>query len=415
MVILTLLAWATQTLFHQWGYGGLILETGPAPAEQDSAPYLPPAPNLTPTLAPNLVPDLTIPLAPALEAPEAPAEPQPLGITLELRSQIRADGTKLTLRDVCRWSDDDRAVMEPVADLVLTRLSDTPGVRRVSVDQIKDVLHDAGMNLSIIRFSGAAACAVYVGDAQTKAPLDVATTRPAGGAAPAAVPVPIVADAPQTPLRDLLLADLHEQLKMSAQQVQVDFDPKDANILALTSPRCRIDFDGTRTAGALGAVAWRVRIQDGTDERTLTINATARAWEDQLVLTRPLSRGQAFLKGDIAPRRVLVEKPTTQPLTADDAVLAQVAARDLKRGDVLTVADVDMPQIVRAGQFMTVGLKVGDATVQTVATALDAGKKGSTIRARNDANGQVYRVRITAPDTGTEISSDDAVSTTGNN
>ena len=25
LVALTLLAWATQTLFHQWGYGGLIL------------------------------------------------------------------------------------------------------------------------------------------------------------------------------------------------------------------------------------------------------------------------------------------------------------------------------------------------------------------------------------------------------
>ena len=31
MVILTLLAWATQTLFHQWGYGATIGETANGP------------------------------------------------------------------------------------------------------------------------------------------------------------------------------------------------------------------------------------------------------------------------------------------------------------------------------------------------------------------------------------------------
>jgi flagella basal body P-ring formation protein FlgA len=215
----------------------------------------------------------------------------------------------------------------------------------------------------------------------------------------------------QTALKDLLLADLHERLKLSAQQVQVDFDTKDAAILALTTPRCRIDFDGNQTAAALGAVSWQVRIQDGADERTVTINASARAWEDQLVLTRPLSRGQTIMKGDIAPRRVLVEKPTTQPIAAVDAVVAQVAARDLKRGDVLCARDIDLPQIVRAGQFMTVSLNVGGDEVKTVATALEGGKQGSTIGARNGATGEVYRVRVTAPDTGVEISGDDIVST----
>jgi len=29
MVILTILAWATQTLFHQWGYGGVVFPNAP--------------------------------------------------------------------------------------------------------------------------------------------------------------------------------------------------------------------------------------------------------------------------------------------------------------------------------------------------------------------------------------------------
>ena len=403
MVILTLLAWATQTLFHQWGYGGLILDAG---ASDSYA-----ATRSTAALDPKPEPAFV-----SAVAPLAPADIQPLGITLELRSQVKADGTGLTVRDVCRWSEDAQPAMEPYAELVLMRLSGTPGIRRISVDQIKDALHDAGVNLSIIRFSGAATCAVYIGDATPMTPLDVATTQPADDSlAVAPSPSPIVADAAQTPLKDLLLADLHERLKLSAQQVQVDFDANDAAVLALTTPRCRIDFDGSQTATALGAVCWQVRIQDGADERTVRINANARAWEDQLVLTRPLSRGQAFMKGDVAARRMLVEKPTTQPIADPAAVVAQVASRDLKRGDVLGVGDVDSPQIVRAGQFMTVSLNVGGDEVKTVATALDGGKQGSTIRARNGANGQVYRVRVTAPDTGVEIAGDVVSSTDASN
>src|SRR3954463_7469004 len=38
MVILTILAWATQTLFHQWGYGGLILPTAGTPVIANASP-----------------------------------------------------------------------------------------------------------------------------------------------------------------------------------------------------------------------------------------------------------------------------------------------------------------------------------------------------------------------------------------
>jgi hypothetical protein len=259
MVILTLLAWATQTLFHQWGYGGVIL-----PGRlSDSAPF-----EVT----------TTIPV------PE-PTNIQPLEIMLELRPQIKAQGSKLTLRDVCRWPDQDAAALEPVADMVVARVGDSPGAggaaAAVSVDQIKSALHDAGVNLSAVRFSGAATCAVIVGDASPSNDTNQVIID--------------ASQAPQTSLKDLLLADVHERLKLGAQQVQVDFDPKDAKLLAITSPNCRIDFDAGQSGQTLGPVVWSVVIQDGTTERMATIAAAARMGEEQLVLTRPLSRGQAIL------------------------------------------------------------------------------------------------------------------------
>jgi flagella basal body P-ring formation protein FlgA len=402
MVILTLLAWATQTLFHQWGYGGLILD-GVVPDNTTTA-----------TTAATAAP---LPAQTPAPLPAPAPEVEPIEITIELRSQIKAEGSKLTLRDVCRWSDQDQLVLEPVADMVVTRLSDTPGVRQVTVDQIKSALHDAGVNLSAIRFSGAASCAVVVGNADVAVPVNSESAkRQAADGDRVAAPKPIVADVAQTPLKDLLLADIRERLKMSADQLQVDFDAKDAAVLAITSPKCRIDFDAGETGKTLGPVVWNVVIQNDMSEQKATIAATARAWEDQVVLTRPLSRGQAFMKNDLAPRRVLVDTPTAQPVTNVDDALGQVASRAMKRGDVLTVADTDAPVIMQAGQPITVSLKIGDNTVDTIATAMDSGKKGSAIRARNNANGDIYRVRVTALDAGTQITDDnDNIVSTGTN
>src|SRR5439155_24482000 len=110
---------------------------------------------------------------------------------------------------------------------------------------------------------------------------------PAPASAPAA-PRGALAEAPQTALKDLLLADLQERLKLNARQLAVDFDAKDAQILALTTPLNRLDFDD-RDAAALGKVRWNVVIQTDAGDRTATLRATARQWEDQLVLTRGLS------------------------------------------------------------------------------------------------------------------------------
>src|SRR5688500_14429798 len=110
MVILTLLAWATQTLFAQWGLGGLILPA-PAPAPAPATASTPSASSFGP--------------APAAAA--APVERISAGggggATIELQPLARfADEGKIRLRDVCKWSDADAGIMEPLADTLIANL-----------------------------------------------------------------------------------------------------------------------------------------------------------------------------------------------------------------------------------------------------------------------------------------------------
>jgi len=389
MVILTLLAWATQTLFKQWGYGGIIL------------------------------PDAQASYLPAAGAPGA--------AILELRGRVDATGDVVTLRDVCRWSSQDGGALDSLGDLVLARFGRTgvtaAGVRKVTVNDVRAALHDAGASVAGIEISGAAACAVVRGDVteeqisqvmsaespQLPAEADGGTslspaTRPSDGDAlpggtPAAAEPVAIADVPQTALKDLLVNDLLERLALAKENVQITFDPADEATLNLTSPRQAFQIDSAR-AGQLGPVAWDIVIKSDQGERKVTVSGKLAAWEDQVVLTRPLSRGQAILQRDVASRRVLVEQLTEEKLGKPEEAIGAVAARALKSGELLTADAVTEPQAVQAGDFVTVSMKIGTSQVETVARALDAGARGKSIRAKNEANGQVYQVKITGPGAG---------------
>src|SRR4051812_21717429 len=132
MIALTILAWATQTLMHQWGFGAEIrAEDQQQPTEKF-----------------------------------VPADAMSRGATLELRPEATISTPEIKLRQVCRWSDADRAAVAPLAEMVIGRVTDTSPFKSISLDEIKTVLHDAGVNLASINFVGTTTCTVNRGDVQ---------------------------------------------------------------------------------------------------------------------------------------------------------------------------------------------------------------------------------------------------------
>jgi hypothetical protein len=106
LLALTILAWATQTLFAQWGRGAEVARramarlTGARRAGREGRAYV---------------------------ARDALA-----GATLELRGEAKVYGGEVKLKQVCRWSAADAATFAPVADLVIARLDarrPVPGAR----------------------------------------------------------------------------------------------------------------------------------------------------------------------------------------------------------------------------------------------------------------------------------------------
>ena len=397
MVILTILAWATQTLFHQWGFGADVAARERATAS--------PAERFVPGTARFAA-----------------------GATLELRPEATVLGAEVRLKQVCRWSAADAAVFAPLADLVLVRLKDGEPFKPVTLDQVRTTLHDAGVNLAVVRFSGPTSCTVARSDVEfdeQDALLEWANAKERGarGEEKSAVTAsdratqPVAAaelvadqpieDAPQeleTPtLRNLLIHDLAVRLRVSPEDLHVAFNPKDDAALRLAEPQFKFDIQPKRVRN-LGAVSWEVQILTGGGgaagprrSQKMAIAATARAWQRQVVLAKPLSFKQTIRASDVAERRILVDVLDDQPLLALKQVVGQQAAREMKPGLVLTSKMVQPVPLARSGQFVTVVLSRGGVSIKSVARAMEDGSYGQTIKVKNEATKDVYEVVLTGP------------------
>jgi flagella basal body P-ring formation protein FlgA len=383
LVLMTILAWATQTLLHQWGYGQEV----PSVPLSDAA-VLAAMPDAAG--GEKFVPD---------DANSTPAG------TLELRQDASVYGADITLKQVCRWSDADAGVFTPIADLTLVHLADGVSSRTITVEDIRQTLHGAGVNIAMINFSGVTGCAVTRSDVQTggntQAPVQQwidaqqpSSAKPA--AASALAQNAGAADPNFHTLHDLLVSDLSQRLSILPENLQLTFSPEDERVISLAEPCFRFDIRPSR-ARALGNVSWDVKILTETSSKKMTINAVARAWESQLIVARPLTIHTVLSDSDFTIRRVLVDSLSDHQLLTMDQCVGQQAATDLRSGVVMTAQLVEAVPLVKAGQLVTVNLTRGTVQLRAVARALEQGALGQTIKVRNENTRDLLDVTITGP------------------
>jgi flagella basal body P-ring formation protein FlgA len=372
LVILTILAWATQTLLHQWGFSQVIssaVDLSDMPASADEK-FIPNAADSTPSG------------------------------TLELRADATVNGPDVKLKQVCRWSDTDAAVFTPIADTTLLQFSGSESFRTISMEEINQTLHEAGVNIAMINFTGATSCTITRSDAQADSQQTIQqwidTQQPAAGST---TPVQsLAADAKPDPnfhtLRDLLIADLSQRLNIPTQTLQLTFSAQDDKLLSLAEPIFKFDVEPSR-ARALGNVSWQVTVQTDSASRKVTVNATARAWLDQVIVAQPLAIHKVLEAADFTTRRILVDSMPDRQLLHIDQCVGQEAAEDLPPGTVMTAQLVNAIPLVKPGQLVTIELRHGSVELRSVARAMEQGSLGQTVRVRNENTRDMLDVTVT--------------------
>ncbi|HEY7090183.1 MAG TPA: flagellar basal body P-ring formation chaperone FlgA [Tepidisphaeraceae bacterium] len=382
MIALTILAWATQTLLKQWGFGAEIVpataEAATEPAAQQQEKFVPGTSRYA------------------------------MGATLEMRAEATVVGAEVKLRQICRWSDRDKFIFDPIGDLILARLSSGAPFKSVSVQEIKATLRDAGINVAAINFAGPTSCTISRTDVEYDEQNGLrqwveakqGTQQIAGNSTTAPSTAPMGDQSPILTLRDALVVDLAHRLNLPPESLQVDFKSQDEKILNISKPLFKFDIDPVR-AKSLGNVMWNVTITTDSGTKKVSVSALARAWQDQAVVTKPLATRQVIRSEDVLSRRTLVDQISDDPLVTSDQVLGQQASRELKPGTVLTGRMLDPVQLVKVGQYVTVTLEQGTVRIKTVAKALEGGSFGQTIRVKNEATKDVFQVVLTGPQTAT--------------
>jgi flagella basal body P-ring formation protein FlgA len=406
MVWLTILAWATQLLFASWARG-----EEPAAAQFAQVP-------VELGGSEKFVPG---------------GERFLIGATLELKPEVSLIGEEVKLKQVCRWSDADKAAFEPVADLVLFRLSRQSPYRTLSVREMRDTLHDAGVNLAIVRLAGATSCTVARTDVKfdERSALDQWIAAKDGGAAkpgllesPATQPVkaagagavvdavksqaaaipaaavvkPIAEVKEYKSLRDFLVAEAAERLNLAAAQLQFHFNPADEKLLNLSEPHFEFNVNPPRNKN-VGEVTWDVTIvADGSSQKT-SITANVKAWQNQVIVNKPLGYRQIIREEDLIERRALVDRIGDDPLVTREQIVGQMAGRDLKLGTVLTGRLIDATILVKTGQLVSITLTQGAISAKSVARATEQGTIGQTIRVKNEVTNNMFDVVVTGPQT----------------
>jgi flagella basal body P-ring formation protein FlgA len=404
MIALTLLAWATQLLFASWARG--------------EEPPQSPIAQVPVELGGN---EKWVPGGERFYA----------GATLELRGEVNLIGEEVKLKQVARWADADKTAFDPIADLVLFRLPRKSPYRTITVRELRDTLHDAGVNLAVLRFAGATSCTVARTDVKFDertaleewvASKEAATTKPAliqalttRPAMPPAVVVENATPVEATPaafapaasaveaktyktLKDSVVAEASSRLNIPADQLQLHFNPADEKLLNLTEPHFQFNVASPRNKN-LGEVTWDITVVADGQKQKATLTADLKAWQNQLIVNKPLGYRMVIRDGDVIDRRTLVDRISEDPLVTREQVVGQMAGRELKSGTVLTARLIEPTILVKSGQLVSVTLTQGAIRAKSVARATEQGTIGQTIRVKNEVTGNMFDVVVTGPQT----------------
>ncbi|MGA2229764.1 MAG: flagellar basal body P-ring formation chaperone FlgA [Tepidisphaeraceae bacterium] len=334
------------------------------------------------------------------------------GGSLVLRGDATVPTGAVKVKNICRWPDADAPFFAPVADLTVVHLPPGRPYGKVTIDQVRDTLRDAGMNIALVDFGGAATCAVTESGEQIEEQTALADWADsasqqaiAAGATfpmtqPSSTSAAIVAASPIRSLRQILTDDLCRRDALAPDSVEITFNSADDKVLNLAEPY--FTFEVTpRQVRALANLAWDVTIVAGAERHKAMISASARVWQTETILEKPLAYGQIIGDGDLQEKRVLTDQTIGEPLLTKDQAVGQGASRDLKPGTVLTSSMVDPALLARPGQLITINVVHGSFRITAVAKAIEGGSMGQTIRARSDVDPtQQFEVTLTGPQQG---------------
>ena len=294
--------------------------------------------------------------------------PNTSAATITLREKVVVDGPRFTLADVATVADADA---ELAARMEAVDLGPAPwpgSFMRVDGIVVRLKLYQARIDPRDVQVDAAAGCEV------TTRGLDIPSAR----------------------LVELAREHLSSKIRWSPDDVEIEVtgQPNDYVVPLgcgedVLRPG-RINSDNPR-----GRVDVGVRIVvDGRDRFNASVRFNVKLYEEVVVTTDGLDRGDTYTADNVELRRMDVTDATPGLLTDLDKVLGLKSARRIAQNTPLTRKMVISPPLVKRGDIVRIVYRVKGLEVSASGQARADGAEGDTILVKNVDSGRLLPAMV---------------------
>ena len=308
--------------------------------------------------------------------------------TIQFKSKTVVDGPSVFLRDVARLSG-PRA--EKLGDLIVAKFEHRSSWT-LELDTLREKLSAQNVNWGQISLGGHLACVV-----RRAVPSEPKPEPPTAG--PDRTSNTTNPDLSMT-LREQVIQLIESYARAPRDELKIEFDSSHDKLLNQSIGRDRFEFEPiARVPFGRVPIVIRQYGEDQDMERHLVRVDVSRRMS-ALVVMRQLRHGQTITPKDVQLQEVWLDAAHSEPATAVEAVIGQVARTRLTPGRVISTRDLKPPALVRRNEPMTVRCMSGQLMITTTARALEDGVRGQFIRVRNERSHRrrkpaIYTVQVT--------------------
>ncbi len=307
---------------------------------------------------------------------------------VQLYPQTIVEASTVRLSDLAVVEGFDAAAIDGIREIVIGEAPAPGEADAIDVEQVREALAGARVNLAAVCIGGAASCTVYRPAAPQVDPVAVAIARKDGP----------VDSRPHT-VEQAVRKHLAAQMVKFQGQVEVNFGRVSRSILNLGG--ADVAFHVRPRAGRmLGLLNVDVDIVEaGKPVKTVPVLVEAALLADVVVARRPINRGAMVRPDDVCMQQRRFTRIEDVGVNNTAMVVGRAARRYVRRGEMVTIRDVEAMPLVRRGDYVTVWFRSGGLSIRGSAKALAQGVQGERIEVKAEPGGQVYAAVVTGPKT----------------
>jgi flagella basal body P-ring formation protein FlgA len=307
-------------------------------------------------------------------------------VTVALRARAEPEGRLISIANVAHVEGDEPALVERVGSVLLGASPDPGDVRVIGRDHIKCRLHQEGVSLGSLCFTGEERVAVIAPLGQRAPDIECAQPEITSGDGFISAIRDYVAEELGC-ARDSIEAELLSLRWMGRPPQLASSDEGARSLVFVVSSR-------TRGSG-VGRARYVVQVlEGGTPAGRAIVWTEVVQYRRGMAPRRPMRPGEIIGAEDVVLATFPVREPRVSLLDDPEEVVGREAARQIRAGEMMVSESVRARTLVEAGEIVTVLVETESYKIADRARACRAGAKGQVITVENLRSRKTYLARV---------------------